>query len=446
MTNKNQIRRNKFIRMFFMSLAAFSVIAALVTTVYVLVAKNNLLSKVLQTPVLKTEAGKPSAKDKAFTVISIFGVDQMDANYTEDAMLLFFNHKNQNIHVVSIPRDTKFNWPEDVYKELSSKRKDIPKIISIHDVPMYTPIDKKDEISLQVLQNAFQMNVDYYVRMDLAAFKYVVELIGPIPFDVPMDLQYVDAKKGIEVNLIKGKQELDADQAGQLVSYHSKHEGIDVNRIRLQQDFFKAYVAQMLKPQNKINIPSIMKGLYPYIKTNFTNASDYLVYLEDISTDKIFLSILPGDITSDQKYVYDSLKAKEMFETILASKLMDVQEVPVDQPAPAVTPEPKKPEESSVQVMDVFDVKIMPIGVYNGTEINGLAAKTKEKLTAMGYKVVNTGNHSNKPVQKTIIKAYAREIGAELQPLFKDSIVQLDESLKGAKEEIIIILGLSEKP
>ena len=87
----------------------------------------------------------------------------------------------------------------------------------------------------------------------------------------------------------------------------------------------------------------------------------------------------------------------------------------------------------------------MPIGVYNGTDISGLAAKTKETLEKAGYRVVKTGNYPTKPVEKTILKVYAEAIGEELLPYFTGAEIQVDESLKGKEEEIVIVLGLTEK-
>jgi len=302
-----------------MALAVFAVMAALATTIYVLVAKNNLLSKVLQNPVLKNEDAKTSAKDKAFTVVALFGVDQVGAYRTDVNMLVFFNHKNQEINVVSIPRDTKFNWPEEMYTEISAKRRDVPKIIPINEVPAYVGADSRNEASVKVLENAFHMNIDYYVNLDLTAFKYIVDVIGPIPFEVPVDMNYSDPAQNLHIQLSQGMQELDGEKAEQLVRYRG-YPDADLGRIKTQQAFLRAFVEKLLTPENKVNLPGIIKSIYPYIQTNFQDAADYLVYLDQISLDKIQMTTLPGSATEDKKYAYDSAKSKELFETILTTK------------------------------------------------------------------------------------------------------------------------------
>lgn len=460
MVNKNKVRRNKFVRMFLMSLAIFSVIAALATTVYVLVAKNNLISQVLKNPVLKNEDAKTSAKDKAFTVVAVFGSEQMGSMQTDTNMIVFFNHKNQEINVISVPRDTKFNWPEEVYSEISAKRKDIPKIVPISDVPSYVSADKRSEVAVQVLENAFHMNIDYYIKMDLAAFKYLIDVIGPVEMEVPA-VVYSDPAKNLNINIAKGSQKLNGEMAANLLRYSEKYMGGDLNRIKVQQSFMRVFLDQILKPENKMNLPSTLKGVYPYIQTNFENAADYMVYLDQIGTDKLVLTTLPGNATPDNKYAYDSAKAKEIFESILTSKSLPTGET-AKQPESKSDSEPQnnaptadKPNEqtpntpqennTNVIVADVYDVKVMPIGVYNGTNIAGLAAKTKQNLESKGYKVVQVGNYQTRPVEKTIIKVYAKEIGDELLPLFQGADVQIEESLKGKPEEIVIVLGLSEQ-
>lgn len=455
MANRNQVRRNRFIRVFVVALAIFSVSAALFTTVYVLVAKNSLLNKVLQTPVLKTQDAKTSAKDKAFTVVAIFGVEEMGARQVDTNMLMFFNHKNQEINLVSIPRDTKFNWPEDVYKEISLKRKDIPKIIPIYEVPSYVGPDQRNDLAVQVLENAFHMNIDYYINMDLAAFKYLIDMVGPVTYEAPM-INYVDADKKLDIKIAKGGRIFNGEDAVGLVQYSEQYSGGDLNRIKVQQGFFKALVNQILKPENKVNIPSILKGLYPYIQTNFEDAEDYMIYLDQVGPDKIFTTTLPGSQTSDHKYAYDSAKSKELIEQILlpkAANLSAADSKALEDQGPADTgTRLEKPDErenpgpeTNVVVEDVYDAKIMPIGVYNGTNIAGLAAKTKKNLEAKSYKVVQVGNYQTKPVDKTIIKVYTKEIGDEFLPYFPGAIVQVDEGLKGQEEEIQIILGLTER-
>lgn len=459
LANRDKVRRNKFFRVFFMALAVFAVMAALATTIYVLVAKNNLLSKVLQNPVLKNEDAKTSAKDKAFTVVALFGVDQVGAYRTDVNMLVFFNHKNQEINVVSIPRDTKFNWPEEMYTEISAKRRDVPKIIPINEVPAYVGADSRNEASVKVLENAFHMNIDYYVNLDLTAFKYIVDVIGPIPFEVPVDMNYSDPAQNLHIQLSQGMQELDGEKAEQLVRYRG-YPDADLGRIKTQQAFLRAFVEKLLTPENKVNLPGIIKSIYPYIQTNFQDAADYLVYLDQISLDKIQMTTLPGSATEDKKYAYDSAKSKELFETILTTKNLtagqnseqpgksaqpeSAAQQPNEKPAPATNPEPDP--NSGVQIKEVYDVKLMPIGVYNGTNIAGLAARTKQTLEGAGYRVIKTGNYPTKPVEKTTLKVYAQAIGEELLPYFAGAEIEVEESLKGKEEEIVIVLGLTERP
>lgn len=467
MTNKNKVRRIKFFRVFLLSLAVFSVIAALLTTAYVLVTKNNLLSAVLKQQVLQNENPKTATKDKAFTVLALFGSEQMGSGQLDTGMIVFFNHKNQEINVISVPRDTKFKWPEDIYTELSAKRSDLSKIVPFSEVPSYVSADRRNEVAKKVLENALHLNIEYFVGTDLAAFKYLVDVVGPVEMEVPA-IAFEDAAKGRKVSFEKGLQSLDGEKAASLLQYSEKYSGGDLNRIKIQQAFLKSLIAQILKPENKINLPSTMKGLYPYIQTNFEDAADYMVYLENISMDKIFIHTLPGNITSDDKYAYDSANLKSIMDRILVSapstvpsgetpKQEQAKEPAQDtqtgnEPATQTTPEtpatPEAPatnEPSGVVITEVYDTKIMPIGIYNGTNIAGLAAKNKIILESKGYKVAKTDNYPTKPVEKTIIKVYAKEIGDELLAHYPKGVVQVDPALKGKAEEIVIVLGLTEK-
>lgn len=170
-------------------------------------------------------------KEGVYTFLLV-GTDKGDGN-TDTIMVVSYDTVNQNISIMSIPRDTMINesW-------------DIKKINSVYS---------RTGGSIDALANRVRKLIgfkpDFYVKVDLSMFVQLVDLVGGVDFYVPQNMNYSDPYQDLYINLKEGQQTLDGDKAMQLVRFRRYAEG-DIQRVRVQQDFMKALIKECLSFTN----------------------------------------------------------------------------------------------------------------------------------------------------------------------------------------------------
>lgn len=453
---------NRFIRIFFISFAIFIVMAAIGTIGYVQVASSNNLKKLKDNQVT-TRSGGESIGDglseeeasalltREITTVAVFGVDK-DGFRTDVNMLIFFHHKTGEIDVVSIPRDTKVKIPDEIFQEINEARSGVKQNERINAIPAYVSSDRRNEVSVSVIENVFGIDVDYYVNMDLDGFKYIVDAIGPIEMNIPMDMQYNDPVQDLYIDLKAGQQQLNGAQAELLIRYRKGYSNADIGRIEMQHEFMKAFMEKLLEPENRFNMVGILDTVFFNVTTDFKDAVDYLIYLEDISADKISMTTLPGGGSPhDGSYEYDVAATKAMFESIINKNYDDDKDIDVaDGPEGEVTEgDSEVTEDTDTEIIEVepieqVDPAAYTISVLNAARVNKLASRTRDRLVEVGFNVVEIGNYDVGPIERTIIKAPDREIGELLANYFNNPDVFVDLELKGAEIQVIIAVGTED--
>ena len=110
---------------------------------------------------------------------------------------------------------------------------------------------------------------DFHVVVEWEAVGELVDAVGGVTFDVPLDMSYDDPTQDLHIHVDKGEQKLDGDKAMQLLRWRKNNklvnghvvnydaEGGDVRRIQIQQDFLKATLQQCLEKVR--DLPTILR-------------------------------------------------------------------------------------------------------------------------------------------------------------------------------------------
>lgn len=120
---------------------------------------------------------------------------------------------------------------------------------------------------LEDVRNLTGIDVKYYVMVDTEALKVLVDKIGGVTFNVPIDMKYDDRKQNLHINLKAGEQLLDGDKAEQVVRFRHNNNGStypesygieDIGRMKTQRAFLTALAKQTLVPANITKIPDFI--------------------------------------------------------------------------------------------------------------------------------------------------------------------------------------------
>lgn len=212
-------------------------------------------------------------------------------NLTDTIMIAKYNPKTQRAYLISVARDT-------FVGDSKTRATASEKINSLYQ-------GKYPEKTLAAVNKLTGLNLKNYIVVDTDALKALVDAIGGVYFDVPIDMKYTDKKQDLYINLKKGYQLLDGNKAEQVVRFRHNQDGTtysyeygdnDIGRMKTQRNFLKAVMSQTLKPSNVLKIGDFLDIAQKYVKTNmsFDLLKQYIPSAVEFSTDNLETGSLPG--------------------------------------------------------------------------------------------------------------------------------------------------------
>ena len=171
-------------------------------------------------------------RKKGVYTFLLVGTDLDDGN-TDTIMVASYDTVNQDVDIMSIPRDTMVNVKWDI-KRINS---------------VYSYNGRSIDALKKQVAKVVGFTPDFYAKVDLSMFIKLVDLVEGVEFDVPQDMNYDDPAQNLHIHLKKGVQVLDGQSAMELVRFRRYPEG-DIKRVEVQQAFMKALIKECLAMEN----------------------------------------------------------------------------------------------------------------------------------------------------------------------------------------------------
>lgn len=229
-------------------------------------------------------------KDDFYTFL-VVGRDTGGGGNTDTILLAAYDVANQELNVMSIPRDTMVNVPWD-----------IKRINSVYN--FYGGGDKGMQALYTEVSQLVGFVPDYEVVVEWEAVGELVKAIGGVYFDVPRNMNYDDPTQNLHIHINKGYQLLDGEAAMGVLRWRKNNDGTgyvtgDIGRIETQQAFLKAVVAQCLKIENVAQIQQFAKIFTENVQTDLTLGN--LVWFAEkaifggLTMENVNFITMPGD-------------------------------------------------------------------------------------------------------------------------------------------------------
>ena len=216
-------------------------------------------------------------------------------NMTDTIMACRYDPKTQKAYMLSIPRDTFIGNSE-------SNASTSDKINCVYNI-------KKDPMTtVKAVNKVTGLNLKYYVFVDTKALIEIVDAIGGVEFDVPIDMDYDDTSKEntLHIHLKQGTQKIDGDKAEQLLRFRHNNDGTsypkeygdnDLGRMHTQRDFIKATLNQTIRANNIFKLNELLDIVNKHVKTNLSVSliKDYIPYAVNFDTESLQSDMLPNE-------------------------------------------------------------------------------------------------------------------------------------------------------
>lgn len=357
--------------------------------------------------------------------------DQENVELTDTIMVASYNPNTQKATLLSIPRDTytgKNSAKATAYEKINA---------------LYGRKHRPDE-TLKAVNEITGLNLEYYVVVKTEALIKLVDVIGGITFNVPIDMDYDDKSQNLHIHLKAGEQKLDGDKAEQVVRFRHNNDGSsypaeygdnDIGRMRTQREFIMQVIKQTAKPENIFKLGEILDVAKDYVLTNidFNVAKDYIPYIVEFNTDELLTEVLPGEVPSLNKtnnvsiFIHDKVATKKLVQELFFDR--DLQQ------------ENEETEGTTINETAAIKKQEITMEVLNGSGTSSNLQKVVNQLQGAGYKVTRTGS-TNTTTKTTIINK--KNVNQILLNNIKDVIgigtIETSES-SSSKIDITIIIG-----
>ena len=405
--NKKTKKKNKVLRVFLIMLLMIALFIA--GFVGYSAYKNGWGVKGM----IQTAMGQDETKlaDLDPLTVLIMGVSEdISSKLTDTIIIASYNPKTQKATLLSIPRDTFVGKNKNTatsYDKINALYQSSP------------------EKTLAAVNKITGLDIKYYVVISNNALVQLVNEIGGVEFDVPIDMNYDDSSQKLAIHLKKGKQKLNGAQAEGLVrfrknnngtSYPSEYGDNDLGRMRTQREFITEVARQTLQLKNITKIGSFVDIIKENVTTNIKNWStikDYIAYAVDFSTENIRAESLPGEAGYYNKlsfFVYNKKETDKLVQELFEEQNgTSTEEENTNNTVTNTNQTNSSAANTVVESSAKTDNSKIKIELLNGSGDKTLLNKVVEELRAEGYNVYKTGTTTitskTTIVNKTAVKS-----------------------------------------
>ena len=223
-----------------------------------------------------------------YYTLLLVGKDAIGAN-TDTIMLMRYDAVENKLNVYSIPRDTLVDVPYSVKK--------------INGVYFQTKNGKQGGIEalMDEVEDISGFRPDNYVVVDVKVVQQVIDTLGGVDFNVPVNMDYDDPtpNQDLHIHINAGMQHLNGENFVKVFRFRATYAMGDIDRLNVQHDLIKAAVTQWLKLGNVDKLFAAAKILVQNAETDLSygNMQWYAQEFMKMNADSISLATMPGELT-----------------------------------------------------------------------------------------------------------------------------------------------------
>ena len=267
--------------------------------------------------VVDTFYNNNSSTKKPFSIL-LMGVDSEKDGLKKNAyangdglILLTFNPETLNLTMMSIPRDT--------YIPISCRSNTKNKLT--HAGWFGT------DCMIETIGNTFNIDIDYYVKINFKGLVGIVDALGGVSVDVPKKLCTDDSNRQGELCINKGLQTLNGEEALVLARNRYDLANGDIDRGYNQQLLLRGMLNKITEVRNVNTVLDILQTISYNLDTNLSTneiLSFYNILKDVLSAKKYqnndFVNIIQIKLKGTGKMIYFKSTKSDLWCYILNDK------------------------------------------------------------------------------------------------------------------------------
>lgn len=298
----------RFLKTFMVSLICFSIAAFAGITVYSKIFDTKPLPiPEDQVDKLNLDINDPFERSilegKRINTL-LLGVNE---NMTDTIIFCSFNIETKDVDMISIPRDTYYE--RNGYNGAADKK--INAVYSSQGVESL--IDGVQDLLGE------KIPIHHYAIIDYEGVEKMVDLLGGVKIDVPIDMIYDDPTDNppLRIRISKGEQILDGEDAMGYLRFRSGYAEGDLGRVEAQQKFIIAFAKQAIGTK----LPNIIKTGIESVKTDvkMSQGMSYASRMVGINSENISMTMIPGEpeyIGGTSYFIHNGEETRKLMEEL----------------------------------------------------------------------------------------------------------------------------------
>lgn len=330
-----------------------------------------------------------------------------DGKRTDTIILMHYNPKDEEVNMVSIPRDT--------LVKINGKNQKINAAHVLGGVPYL----------VSCVEQILDIKINYYGKVNYEGFREIVNILGGVDMTISQRMDYDDTAQNLHIHFKKGEViHLDGKKAEEFFRWRENNDGTgladgDLGRIKNQQLFIQKVMDKFKSVSIVTKLPDILKAIPKYTETNMDseNILKYGLAVSKVDKNKIKFSTIQGDavyIDGVSYVVYDEKKNSDLLAVLH--------------------------NETAGSTESALEKRELKVQILNGTNINGAAGEVTKKLKSLGYGSVSAAN--GKKAQVSTVTVFG--VDKKYEDYIKNDIGINNivyEQEQGSNYDIVVLLG-----
>lgn len=178
----------------------------------------------------------------------------LNVSRSDSLILTSFDPERRRMYAVSIPRDTRVEIPGHGTDKINAAY--------AYGGPRLTT---------RTVEKFLGVKIDFYVKLGPQSFMNLIDAVGGVDIDVEKDMKYTDTWAGYTIDLKKGFQHLNGQQATGYIRF--RHDALgDIGRVERQRKVMQTLLHKMKQPSTVLAAPKLLEAFSENTQTDLTPA------------------------------------------------------------------------------------------------------------------------------------------------------------------------------
>ncbi|MDD7403267.1 MAG: LytR C-terminal domain-containing protein [Butyribacter sp.] len=344
-----------------------------------------------------------------------------DKNKITHLMLEICNTKTYNMDYITIPVRTDYTIPSVMYRKLCQVNQEIPQVIRVSKLKQY--FENEDDAygyGVLIFEKMLGTDISYYTAISEETYEN----------------HYTEQKVKVAY---KAKSSINNTPGPDGTTPESNTTIKTKMKISVLSEAYTSQLKDLGSDQEKI--ADYIKDQYERVSSNLTvfNKIGYLEAYQKMNVDYYHYWGVPGTY-SGKVFEVDTKATKKALKQLTGNETAytQAQDLTAKNMISEVVSSSSDEEEDDDSEESTESSKGLKIYVLNGSQIGGLASKTKQKLEEEGYTVPKIGNYTDETLTRTRIVVSKKGQGEDLKEYFSDPEITTGDVTSGYDIEIIL--------